>query len=59
MLHWMGPAAAGGRTPVVVGKTGEVAWIPFGELGEGFGVGREVDRVLKVEVAKSPWKCPV
>src|ERR687893_2774252 len=40
------------RTPVVVGRTGEVAWIPFGELGEGFGVGRETGRILKVEVAK-------
>jgi hypothetical protein len=39
---------------VVVGRTGEVAWIPFGELGEGFGVGRETGRVLKVEVAKRP-----
>jgi tRNA(Ile)-lysidine synthase len=42
------------RTPVVVGRTGEVAWIPFGELGEGFGVGRETGRILKVEVAKRP-----
>lgn len=42
------------RTPVVVGRTGEVAWIPFGELGEGFGVGGETGRILKVEVAKRP-----
>jgi tRNA(Ile)-lysidine synthase len=42
------------RTPVVVGRTGEVAWIPFGELAEGFGVGRETGRILKVEVAKRP-----
>lgn len=46
------------RTPVVVGRRDEVAWIPFGELGEGFRVKAETDRILKVEVAKSPWKCP-
>ena len=46
------------RTPVVVDRRGEVAWIPFGELGEGFGVETESGRILKVEVAKSPWTCP-
>jgi tRNA(Ile)-lysidine synthetase-like protein len=29
------------RTPVVVGGDGEVAWIPLGDLGEGFKVGRK------------------
>ena len=47
-----------GRTPVVVGRSGEVAWIPFGELGEPFGVKAETGRILKVEVAESPWTCP-
>jgi tRNA(Ile)-lysidine synthase len=48
------PADLRRRTPVVVGRTGEVAWIPFGEIGEGFKVGRDAGRVLKVEVAKTP-----
>lgn len=48
------PADLRHRTPVVAGPTGEVAWIPFGELGEPFGVGRETGRILKVEVAKRP-----
>ncbi|HEV2093972.1 MAG TPA: tRNA lysidine(34) synthetase TilS [Rubrobacter sp.] len=48
------PADLRRRTPVVVGRTGEVAWIPFGELGEGFRVGSETGRILKVEVAKRP-----
>lgn len=46
------------RMPVVVGRKDEVAWIPFGELGEGFRVEAETERIIKVEVAKSPWKCP-
>ncbi|QIN83686.1 tRNA lysidine(34) synthetase TilS [Rubrobacter tropicus] len=46
------------RTPVVVDRLGEVAWVPFGELGEGFGVKTQTGRILKVEVAKSPWTCP-
>lgn len=48
------PADLRRRTPVVVGRTGEVAWIPFGELGEGFEVGTETGRILKVEVAETP-----
>jgi len=48
------PADLRRRTPVVVGRAGEVAWIPFGEIGEGFKVGRDAGRVLKVEVAKTP-----
>ncbi|MDP9440240.1 MAG: tRNA lysidine(34) synthetase TilS, partial [Actinomycetota bacterium] len=48
------PADLRRRTPVVVGRTGEVAWIPFGELGEDFKA-REVEgRILKVEVAETP-----
>ena len=42
------------QMPVVVGRTGEVAWIPFGELGEDFRVKGDEGRVLKVEVAKRP-----
>jgi hypothetical protein len=37
-----------------VGRTGEVAWIPFGELGEDCRVKGDEGRVLKVEVAKRP-----
>lgn len=48
------PADLRRRTPVVVGRTGEVAWVPFGELGEDFKVGRETGRILKVEVAETP-----
>jgi tRNA(Ile)-lysidine synthase len=48
------PADLRRRTPVVVGRTGEVAWIPFGEIGEPFKVGRDAGRILKVEVAKTP-----
>jgi tRNA(Ile)-lysidine synthase len=47
------PADLRRRTPVVVGRTGEVAWIPFGEIGEDFKVGRDSGRILKVEVAKT------
>ena len=48
------PADLRRRTPVVVGRTGEVAWVPFGELGEDFAVVGETGRILKVEVAKRP-----
>ena len=48
------PADLRRRTPVVVGRTGEVAWIPFGEIGEPFKVGRDAGRILKVEVAETP-----
>jgi tRNA(Ile)-lysidine synthetase-like protein len=40
------------RTPVLVDARGEVAWIPLGELGEGFKVDEATQRVLRVEVAK-------
>ena len=52
------PADLRRRTPVVVGRSSEVAWIPFGELGEAFAVQKETGRILKVEVARSPWRCP-
>ena len=42
------------RTPVIVGRSGEVAWVPFGELGEEHKVGPETGRILKVEVAETP-----
>jgi len=48
------PADLRRRTPVVVGRTGEVAWIPFGEIGEDFKARGVEGRVLKVEVAKGP-----
>jgi len=48
------PADLRRRTPVVVGRSGEVAWIPFGELGEDFKAKGDEGRVLKVEVAKRP-----
>ena len=46
------------RTPVVVDRRGDIAWIPFGELGEEHRVKTQTGRILKVEVAKSPWTCP-
>ena len=48
------PADLRCRTPVVIGRTGEVAWVPFGEIGEDFKVGPETGRILKVEVARRP-----
>jgi tRNA(Ile)-lysidine synthase len=40
------------RTPVVVGGSGEVAWIVGGELGEGFKVGETTKKILRLEVEK-------
>jgi tRNA(Ile)-lysidine synthase len=40
------------RTPVVVDGRGEVAWILLGELGEGFKVDEETEKVLRLEVAR-------
>jgi tRNA(Ile)-lysidine synthase len=40
------------RSPVVVGGDGEVAWIPHGELGEGFKVDKETEKILRLEVAR-------
>jgi tRNA(Ile)-lysidine synthase len=42
------------RTPVVVDARGEVAWIPLGELGEGFKVDEATERMLRLEVEKIP-----
>ncbi len=42
------------RTPVVVGARGEVAWIPFGELGKEFKVDGATERMLRLEVEKIP-----
>jgi tRNA(Ile)-lysidine synthetase-like protein len=42
------------RTPVVVDARGEVAWIPHGELGEGFKVDEATERMLRLEVEKVP-----
>jgi tRNA(Ile)-lysidine synthase len=40
------------RTPVVVGGSGEVAWILGGELGEGFKVGETTEKILRLEVER-------
>ncbi|MFL6058548.1 MAG: tRNA lysidine(34) synthetase TilS [Rubrobacteraceae bacterium] len=40
------------RTPVVVGGTGEVAWIFGGDLGEGFGVSETSGKILRLEVER-------
>jgi tRNA(Ile)-lysidine synthase len=40
------------RTPVVVGGSGEVAWIVGGDLGEGFKVGETTEKVLRLEVER-------
>ena len=42
------------RTPVVVDARGEVAWIPFGELGEEYRVDGAAERMLRLEVGKRP-----
>jgi tRNA(Ile)-lysidine synthase len=42
------------RTPVVVSASGEVAWIPTGELGERFKVDETTERMLRLEVEKIP-----
>jgi tRNA(Ile)-lysidine synthase len=42
------------RTPVVVSASGEVAWIPTGELGERFKVDESTERMLRLEVEKAP-----
>jgi tRNA(Ile)-lysidine synthase len=42
------------RTPLVVDARGEVAWIPLGDLGEGFKVGEATERMLRLEVEKIP-----
>jgi tRNA(Ile)-lysidine synthase len=41
------------RTPVVVDARGDVAWIPYGELGEEHKVGGETRKILRLEVRKS------
>jgi tRNA(Ile)-lysidine synthase len=40
------------RTPVVVGGSGEVAWIFGGELGEGFKVSETTEKILRLEVER-------
>jgi tRNA(Ile)-lysidine synthase len=40
------------RTPVVVGGSGEVAWIAGGELGEGYKVGETTEKILRLEVER-------
>jgi tRNA(Ile)-lysidine synthase len=40
------------RTPVVVSRGGEVAWILGGELGEGFKVVQTTDKILRLEVER-------
>jgi tRNA(Ile)-lysidine synthase len=40
------------RTPVVVGGSGEVAWIVGGEIGEGYKVGETTEKILRLEVER-------
>jgi tRNA(Ile)-lysidine synthetase-like protein len=40
------------RTPIVVGRGGEVAWIVGGELGEAFKVGETTEKILRLEVER-------
>ena len=40
------------RTPVVVGRGDEVAWIVGGELGEAFKVGATTEKILRLEVER-------
>jgi tRNA(Ile)-lysidine synthase len=40
------------RTPIVVGRGGEVAWIVGGELGEAFKVGEMTEKILRLEVER-------
>ena len=42
--------------PVVVGRRGEVAWVPLGELDEGHKVGGETERAVRLEVLRSAWR---
>jgi tRNA(Ile)-lysidine synthase len=42
------------RTPVVADARGDVAWIPFGELGEEFKVDEATERMVRLEVEKIP-----
>jgi tRNA(Ile)-lysidine synthase len=42
------------RTPVVVSRSGEVAWIVGGELGEGFKVDGTTEKILRLEVERLP-----
>jgi tRNA(Ile)-lysidine synthase len=42
------------RTPVVVDRRGEVAWIALGELDERFKVDEKTQKVLRLEVARIP-----
>jgi tRNA(Ile)-lysidine synthase len=42
------------RTPVVVDRRGEVAWIPLGELGEEFKVDEATERIMRLEVEEIP-----
>src|SRR5918998_390331 len=46
------PADLRRRSPVVVGGDGAVAWIPLGELGEGFKVDGKTEKILRLEVAR-------
>jgi tRNA(Ile)-lysidine synthase len=42
------------RTPVVVDRRGEVAWIALGELGEEFKVDDRTEKILRLEVEGNP-----
>ncbi len=42
------------RTPVVVDRRGEIAWILGGEIGERFKVDETTQKILRLEVARIP-----
>ena len=42
-----------GENPLLIGVLrGAVAWIPLGELGEGFKVDGKTEKILRLEVAR-------
>lgn len=44
------------RMPVVVDRSGEVAWVPMGEVDEGHKVGEGTGQVVRLEVLRSAWR---
>jgi tRNA(Ile)-lysidine synthase len=42
------------RTPLIVDRRGEVAWIALGELGEEFKVDNGTEKILRLEVEGKP-----
>ena len=44
------------RMPVVVDRSGMVAWIPLGEVDEEHKVGEETEQVVRLEVLRKAWR---